>query len=51
MTLRAAPGNALAAAGIARQEPGMKHSIFTLGFVAAMAATPAFANPDSAPVA
>lgn len=29
----------------------MKHSIFALGLAAAMAATPAFANPDSAPVA
>ncbi|WP_148649439.1 hypothetical protein [Novosphingobium barchaimii] len=29
----------------------MKHSIFALGFAAALAATPAFANPDSAPVA
>jgi hypothetical protein len=29
----------------------MKHSIFALGFAAAMAATPAFASPDSAPIA
>jgi hypothetical protein len=51
MAARAVPGNALAVAGIARQEPGMKLSILALGFAAAMSVTPACANPDSAPVA